>query len=272
MTDERSATRAFELLSRVQAGQAITTRDDQNEFPAFLDAAKLCRRSRGRFRLIDTGKLSLSELEWLGESGADLYTSDEARPRKVELELMAKACSRGNATTVYFHHGTLTADGGAGPETMAFLQEIGRSGVDLHLSNRERSRRLSDLAGLACTCRKAGSVFVYYHHGRPPVDLEPLAGSGGWIHLSDRGLEHEEDAALVAVLTRQATQSDAGCVVHIEKGLELAAARTLWQAGAHLLFKTPPADYRSAYRALEKQARKKKLSFRSYYLFTISLP
>jgi hypothetical protein len=272
MADEKADIRAFDLLSRARGGGEITIRDDQADFAVLLDAAKVCRESGGRFRLIDTAKLGLSELEWLGQAGADLYTSDEARAKSVELGLLARACSRGKAIIAYFHHGPLGGESGQEAGTVAFLKEAGRSGVDIHLSNRDKRRHVSDLAEIASSSRKAGTLLVYYHHGRPAEDLEPLARSGGWIHLDDQSIEAAEDAAPFIDLARQALLSGAGLAIHIEKGTELDLARELFEAGAYLLFRTPPADYRSAFRALERRARKRTLPSRAYYLYTTFLP
>src|SRR3972149_11658327 len=155
----------YDLRSRAEKGRVITTRDDQYDFTAVLDAARLVRRSGGRLRLVDTGRFSAYELEWLAEAGTDLYTSDEARSNRAELGLLAKACARGDAVIAYFHHGILSADSGEAPTSPGFLAEAGRDGVDVHLSSRERARDLAGLAEIAHVCRRAGSRLGYYHHG-----------------------------------------------------------------------------------------------------------
>ncbi len=272
MKDETSATRVFELLSQAGKGMDITIRDDQNDFSAFLDSAKFCRQKGGRFRLIDTGKLSLFELEWLGEAGADIYTSDEARPNKTEIELLAKACSRGQAIVAYFHQGTITGNKEGDPTSLSFLLDVSRSGAYLHLSNRDRERSPADLSELASSCRKAGTWLVYYHHSRLVDGLEDLARNGGWVHISDQSLESGEDAALLLEVIKEASAACSNLVLHVEEGLELDMLRDIVQAGAFILFKTPPSDYKSSFLAIEQQARRKKLDFRAYYLYTTILP
>ena len=259
--------RTYDLLSRAEQGLEITTRDDQDDCTAFLDAARMARRSGGRLRLIDTGRFSPFELEWLAEAGADLYTSDEARPNRAELGLMAKACARGDAVIAYFHHGILSADSGETPTSPGFLAEVGRDGVDLHLSSREMARDLAGLAEIAHVCNGAGSRLVYYHHGSLDAGLGDLARSGGWIHLSDLNLPSADEGALLTDISAEAAASGSGLVIHLEKGLVVETVRELLEAGAFVLFKTPPADWRSSFRALERRARKRTLDRRAYYLY-----
>jgi len=264
--------RTRDLLSRAGQGLEITTRDDQDDFAIFLDVARVARRSGGRLRLIDTGKFSPFELEWLAEAGADLYTSDEARPEKAELGLLAKACARGDAVIAYFHHGVLSGDPGTGPTSPGFLEEAGRDGVDIHISSRERARDLAVLAEIAHACGEAGSRLVYYHHGSLEDGLADLARSGGWIHLSDLKLPAGEQKALLTDISAEASASGSGLVIHLEKGLPVETVRDLLEAGAFVLFKTPPADRRSSFRALEQQARKRALDRRAFYLYLDFLP
>ena len=274
MSEEEDFIRSkvFDLLSRAEKESEITVRDDQEEFSALLDAARICRRRGGRFRLIDCGKFSLFDLEWLAEAGADIYTSDEARADKTELDLLARACARGNGVVAFFQHGALREDPEGGPSSPGFLLDIGRSGVDLHLTNRERTRDFGNLAGLAYACHKAGSLLVYYHHGRPAAGLEDVVRNGAWIHLSDQSFQAEEDAPLLADLLRQAEAAGAGLVLHIEKGQEMSVLRALFKSGAYVLFKTPPSDSWSSLQALETEARKRTPGFRTYYLYTTFLP
>jgi len=264
--------RMHDLFSRAGQGLEITTRDDQDDFAVFLDAARMARRSGGRLRLIDSGKFSPFELEWLAEAGADLYTSDEARPDKTGLGLMAKACARGDAVIAYFHYGMLSGDKGAGPASAVFLAEAGRDGVDVHISSRERGRDLDMLAEIAHACKRAGSRLVYYHHGPLEEGLDDLARSGGWIHLSDLSLPAGDPGALLTDISSAASASGSVLVIHLEKGLAVETVRDLLGAGAFVLFKTPPADRRSPLRSLERRAGKRTLDRRAYYLFPDFLP
>jgi hypothetical protein len=275
MAEERHPTeeeKIYDLLSRADQGLEITVRDDQNDFTVFLDAARTARKSGGRLRLIDTGKFSPFELEWLAEASADLYTSDEVRPNRFELGLLSKAGARGKALIAYFQHGNLTGGPAESPTSAVFLAEAGRDGVDIHLSNRERPRDLAVLAEVAHSCREAGSRLVYYHHGSLDSGLGALVRSGGWVHLSDLTSPMADETALLADFSTEAAASGSGLVIHLEKALAAESVRDLLKAGAFVIFKTPPADRRSPLRALERQARKRAPDRRAYYLYLDFLP
>jgi hypothetical protein len=275
MTEERlpaEEEKAFELLSRAQKGLEITIRDDQQESASILDAARTVRKKGGRLRLIDTGRFSAFELEWLAEAGADLYTSDEARPKAMELGLLATACARGKSIIAYFHHGALVSDPGEGPSSPGFLAAAGREGIDVHLSNRERPRDLADLAEIAHACGKGGGRLVYYYHGPIEPGLEALARSGGWTHLSDGDLPSDAGGTLLMDIAAAASASCSGLVVHLEKGVAVDILRDLLAQGAFVIFKTPPAGRRSPLGALERKARKRLPDRRTYYLYSDFLP
>lgn len=261
----------FRLLDRLGEGREMTARDDQFSFAELLDAARTCRRRGRRFRLIDTGRLSLFELEWLGEAGADIYTSDEARGKVEELDFLAKACSRGKAMVVFFHHGRTEEKAGVGVP-LPFLDALAHRGVYIHLSNRERERDLKALARLASACRRGSVWLVYYHHG--PVDerLGSLIREGAWIHLSDKSLSSPESIILLTDMIKENSGRKVKVVVHIEDGLVLQAILDLERTGAFLFFKTPPSDYKSALYSIEKRATGRRLDFRAYYLYTTFLP
>jgi hypothetical protein len=264
--------KAFELLGRAEQGLEITTRDDQYDFMAFLDAARGARRNGSRLRLVDTGKFSVFELEWLAEAGADLFTSDEARPVKEELGLLARACSRGDSVIAFFQRGALTEDAAGGPSSWAFLREIGRDGLDLHLSSRERERDLAEAAEAAHVCQKAGGRFAFYHHRPLAAGLESLAAAGAWIHFPDAALDVAESGNLLDDVIRAAAAAGGGVVLHLEKARPVEMLRDLMSAGAYLRFGTLPSDRRSRLGALERQARKRPLDRRHYYLYPDFLP
>jgi len=272
MANEKNESKVFELLSRAESGTEITIRDDQNDFAAFLDSARLCREKGGRFRLIDTGKFGVFELEWLAQAGVDIYTSDEARPKKAEVELLAGACSKGQAVVAYFYQGSIRRNKESVSAPASLLQDISQSGAYLHLSNRDGERDFSFLSESAYACRQAGAWLVYYHYGRPAAGLKDLAGSGGWIHLSDRGFEPREDSALLLDVVKRAAAAGAGLVFHVEEAASASALRDVLQAGAFVLFKRPGLDYKSPLWPLQQHARRKDLDFRAYYLYTTILP
>ncbi len=264
--------KGFGLLARAKKGFELTVRDDQHEFSTLVDAIRICRRKGSRFRLIDTGKLGLSELEWLGEAGADIYTSDEAKPKIEELDVLAKACLRGKAVVAYFHHGQIVKESSDGAGSLTFLAEAGRSGIYLHLSNREKKRDWSSLVEVASACRQGGAWLVYYHHGPLVEGMGSLARSGGWVHLSDRSLPTPEDVSSLPEMIRESSPGGSRFVLHIEEGLAIDGLKEILKAGAFVLFKTPASDFRSRLGELEQRASKKKLDHRAYYLYTTFLP
>ena len=264
--------RAYELLSWARRGKDVTVRDDQYEFPCLLDSVKLCRKKGCRFRLIDSGKLDRVQLEWLGEAGANFYTSDEARTEASELELMKRACTKGGGIVAYFHHGPLESEEESSSVSFSDIKEMGRSGIYLYLSNREMKRDLSQLNELAYACKKGGSWLVYYLHGSLESSLEDLAKSSTWIHISDQSFEALEDPTLVLDKVRSAISAGAKLILHVEKGLEFSLIRDVIKTKAFVLFKSSLFDYKSPFRALVKKTRKRKLDFRAYYLYLTFLP
>lgn len=267
-----SSERLYELLSESEKGADVTARDDQYDLSAFLDAARVSRKRGGRFRLVDTGKFSLFQLEWLAKAGADIYTSDEARPSQVEISLLSTTCRQSMAIVAYVHHGELMMNGRGEPTSLAFLMDICRNGAYFHISNRVRKRDFQTLRELAYACGKAGTRLVYYHHGHLDVGMDELIGQNAWVHITDESLRPAGDAAHLLEMIRQRRGTKVNLVLHIEEGLELEILRDYLQAGVHILFKTPPSDYKSAFRRIERLARKRKLDWRAYYLYTTLLP
>lgn len=268
---EERAKKIYNLLSLAKKGGDITVRDDQHDFSCLLDAVKACRKKGFRFRLIDSGSFDLFRLEWLAEAGADIYTSDEARSNVFELELINKACQRGGAVLAYFHHGSLDEE--KKPNSLSFfdLKEMGRCGIYLHFTNRERARDISQLNELTDACRRGGSWLVYYHHGAFEPSLDDLGTNGVWVHVSDKSLP---DAGITQVMDRvnSALSSGIRLVIHLDEGLDFLLLRGIIKAGAFVLFKSALFDYRSPFRSLEREAKKRKLDFRAFYLYPHFLP
>jgi hypothetical protein len=241
--------------------RTLTLRDDRLDFAGFGDAAASCRRRRARLRLIDQGRFSVSELEWLGEAGAEIYTSDRAKRAVSDLVLVRRAAGRGCAWTALFQHGPIDGPG------LEALRELGRSGFDLHTSNAAMPRDFADLAALAWDCGSGGGVFVYQHHGPLDSGLEPLAGRGAWIHLTNGSLASADDVAFAGVCAKAARARGTNVILHIETRIDPDWLPDLAAAGAFVLFKTPLSDYRSPLRPFEDAAAVLRLPPRSYYLF-----
>jgi hypothetical protein len=255
-------------LDPTSTERTVTLRDDRLDFPGLLDAASSCRRRDARLRIVDQGRLSVSELEWLGEAGAGIYSSDRARRDAAEFVLIRKATQRGGAAAAVFHHGAWTADAAASGLPYETLRELGRSGLDLHVSDKVHARDAVPLAELAYDCRRGGAVFVLYHHGPLSAGHEELAGEGIWIHLSSNELTTDEDVRLLGDCARSARRAGSNVVLHIECTLNAEWMSDIVSAGTAVLFKTPPSDYRSPLRPFEDAARGRRLDSRAFYLFT----
>jgi hypothetical protein len=263
---------ASETLLREGKSRDITVRDDRLEFPALLDTVRRFRDRRHRFRLIDTGRFSSFELEWLAAAGADLYTSDDTRSSAQELELINASSKKGNALVALFFNGDL----GEGEQGKSFslseLMNLGRSGVYVHVSNKKAKRDLSVLAQLADNCRKGGSWLVYYHHGMLETPVVGLAQNGAWIHISDLSLADMENPSIVKDLVQSACSLGGNMVLHWEKGVPFFLLNDIVKAGAVVLFESALFDFKSPFRIFKEKAKGRKLDYRAYYLYPHVLP
>jgi hypothetical protein len=264
--------RTYELLDRVRTRQDLIVRDDQFEPSVFLDAAATARRRRFPMGLLDTGRLSVGELEGLARRGVRIWTSDAARPRPEELAILVRACRRSRSFLAFLLEGDWPAGEDPGPLSSQALDDLVSSGMDLHLSNRRRERRPELLADVA---RKAGagrSFLVYYHHGPLVPELAEPAALGAWLHFTDRSVADDEAAVLACAIARAASAGHSRAVVTVERPLAPDVLEGLWAAGAVLRFLTPPAESRSALAAIERKAGKRKAPPRAAYLFGVTLP
>ncbi len=264
--------RTYELLDRLRLGRDFSVRDDQFEFSVLLDTARIARAKRVRLTLLDTGRFGFVELEWLVAEGVRLCTSDEARPRPAELLRLLEAGRRARVRAAYLQRGPLRDAPAEGAMSVPDVQELGRAGLDVHVSDLDEPRDLAVLGEVVPSVREGGGVFVLYHHGRPDEALVALAGRGGWSHLSDRPIDVDADAETLLAWARAAKSGGAGAVLHVERGLPLETLQAVHAAGAYLLFKIPPSDRLSRLRPLEAAARRRRLPKRSYFLDTTFLP
>jgi hypothetical protein len=257
----------YELFSSAERDEDITVRDDQFEFSVLFDAVRMFRHRKPRFRLVDTGRLDPVKLEWLAGNGADVYTSDEARSKAQELEIINSAAKKGKTLMAYFLHGSLQPEEGETELSFSDLLNAGRSGVYFYISNKNEERDIGQLGQLAYECSKGGSWLVYYHYGPLSVSMMGLCQCGSWIHVSDRSFEQEKDPSLVRDLVLSARSAGSNIVLHWDKGATFSVLDEVVKAGAIIRFKSTLFDYRSPFKDLERQARKRDLDFRAYYLY-----
>lgn len=247
-------------------GISDTVRDDLYEFPWFLDNVRIVRKQRRRFRLIDSGRFDRFQLEWLLGAGADLYTSDEARPDLKELEVLQIIARRGKALIIFFQHADLAAFGDEDTSKLSDLLNLGQCGIYVHISNREFPRDFQVLQELGEACCSGGSRLIYYHHGLLPPEVQEMARKDTWIHLSDKSIQEKEQQEILKELLIS-PKYNAKFVLYVEEGLDAILCKELIKAGAFVLFQKKQFDYRSPFKALEKAAARKKLDFKSYYLY-----
>ena len=264
--------KTYELLDRVRTRQDLVIRDDQFDHAALLDAAKYARRRRIRLSLLDTGRFDLVDLEALAREGSRVLTSDGVRPRSSDWEILLEACRGAGADLSVFWNGPLPAAEGTPAIPLQSLLDLLGRGMDLHVSNRTLERDPALLAELAAAARSGRGYCVVYHHGRLVGDLAAPAGAGAWVHFSDRGAADAAGAAVAVDIARAAAAKGARAAVHVESGLALETLEELWEAGAALLFTTPPSDDRSLLRPVERKAARRRLPARAFHLSTAFLP
>jgi len=264
--------RIYELLDRVRTRQDLVIRDDQFDLSALLEAARYAHRRRIPLTLLDTGRFGLEEVESLARAGARILTSDEARPRAAEWEILQEACRKAGTHLAVFWNGPLPAGEQAAGFSFQALEDLLGSGVDLHISNRKTSRDAAALAGLAAAAKKGHGFFVIDHIGPLAAELAVPATRRAWIHFADASIADEPAAVLAVEIARAAAGAGSRAAVHIEQGLHVDLLEALWAAGAALLFMTPPSDDRSLLRPIERKAARRKLPPRAYWLSTAFLP
>lgn len=264
--------RTYELLDRVRLGRDIVIRDDQFGREALLDTARAARTKGIGVSLLDTGRFEPSDLEWLIREKVRCYTSDEARPGEAELARLLKACRASGSFLAYLHNGPIGPDAGAEGLSLPALRSLAASGMDVHLSNREHARDFAALAELADCAADGRGYFVYYHHGPLTPGLTEIASRGAWVHFSDRSLEAGPPTELGLGVVRAARSAGSRAAVYVQAGLPLPVLESLFEAGAVLLFQTPPSDRQSLQRPVERRALRRKLPLRAFYLSTAFLP
>jgi hypothetical protein len=264
--------RTYELMDRVRTRQDLVIRDDQFDHEALRDAVGYARRRRIRLSLVDTGRFALAELEDLARGGARVLTSDEARPRAGEWEALVEACRAGGTHLAVFWNGPLPAAGQEREVPAQALEDLLGRGLDLHLTDRQHARDPEALAGLAEAARKGRGAVVFYRVGPPLAELAAAAGQRAWVHFGDRGATEEGWAEPALEIARAAASAGCRAVVRVERGLPLELLEGLWEAGAAIVFLTPPSDDRSLLRPIERKAARRKLPPRAYWVSTAFLP
>ena len=250
----------------VPAEGDLVLRDDQAEFFCILDEVGKRRAHGSRVRLIDSGAFSILEAERLALAGADIFTSDKAGRPPADLLILNDAAKKSGTTLAFFLEGPIANEPGMTGFPMAALREGVREGLALYLSNKKIARSVADLTVLAEDARDGRGVIGYYHHGPLVLGLSELIRTGAWLHVA--AVPESESETVPALLDIARAAEGGGLVIHLDSLFSDAAVEDLLDAGAYLLFRTPPFDYRSPYRKLEERAARRVLDPRAYYLYS----
>ncbi len=249
----------------------LTFRDDQHDYGWLIDVLRSGNPRGIRFRLVDSGVFAGHQIETLVGMGADLYTSDRVRNDVLELELILKAAKTRGTIVASLLQNEIVSEVESGFIPLASLAHLGRQGLFVHVSSRERERSPVDLSQIAVECRKGSSRLIYYHHGRITPEFVGLAKEGAWIHVSNKSIQSEDDLFLFLDMTAAARLSGANCVLYVEKEMSLSSLREAVKSPALVLFKTAPVDFKSPFKPLVDEAMKKHLDFRAFYLYSTFL-
>ncbi len=270
-SDLGTVERGFALLDRASTSAVVTVRDDEQEFAWLIDAARVSRRRGARFRLVDSGQGDIVSLCRLAEAGAEIYSSDEARPDSADFIPVALS-GRGHASPTYYYIYGPATEGAEPAAVRPALLELGRSGTGLHLSNRDRKRSAGELVELARACRQGSARLVYYHLGDLDPLLETLSAEGGWVHWIARDLDNESAAFLLADILGAAKKAGGGLVLHVEDASSVLPLRRALRSGAFLVFHTAPSERSSDLRRLEAASKRRRPDPCAYYLHENIMP
>ena len=259
-------------IEKISGKMDLTFRDDQHDYDWILDILNRGKPRGIRFRLVDSGIFEGHQLEKIVGMGADLYTTDHARNDILELEFVLKASKYGGTIVAFFLQNEIVHEKELDFIPLSSLAYLGRQGLFVHVSNRERDRNFADLSQIAVQCRKGSSRLIYYHHGRLTPEFVGLANEGAWIHLSNKSIQSEEDLFLFLDMTEAARMSGANCVLYVEKKMSFSFLHQAVKSPAVVLFKTAPADFKSPLRPLVDEAKRKHLDYRAFYLYSTFLP
>lgn len=271
---EKDLARRFSLLEEAAGGDDLTVRDDQYIFPWLLDAVKRTVRNGGRFRLVDSGALEQSQLEWLLDAGADFYTSDERARDIRELEALSLLCRQNHARLCCFIHSspqeetqeTEEQENAEEEQPAALdLQRLALTGSYLFFSNRKTEWGFAELIRLAEDCRRGGARLFYYHQGELPEESQGLAEAGAWIHVTQSVLNADAWIPL-ADMAAEAHNKGGGLIIHLQKEPDFLLLEEMFRAGAYVRFEYAQIHYRSPFKPIEQAAKKRQPDPYAFYL------
>ncbi|MCX8160289.1 MAG: hypothetical protein N3G18_05080 [Candidatus Saccharicenans sp.] len=245
-------------LERLPKSSRLILRDDFYDFSVLEDILEKARSRKIRVALLDTGRFSPEELEWLAEFPFSFYTSDAFRPDFQILNLIYHGLERRGCGLFYSLQGELTEGSGLW-NNLEIFQAI-------YISDREKDRSAEILAHLAEEVSRTRCALVYYHHKKPEENLVQFCLKNCWLHVSNKNFE--EDAEIMMLDLLREIKKYGGCpVVHVDRGQSYDSLKRLAEAGAFLVFNLPLSALDSKISSLVGSWQKKKLPEKAYYLY-----
>jgi hypothetical protein len=248
------------------AGEAVV-RDDAGDLAGLMDLHRARRRAGGRLKLIDAGRLAVPDLERLAEAGVEIHSSESARSDPHELVLIALAGRKGGAAAAFLVEGPFHAADEGGDLSFGDILDLGRTGMRIAVSDGRVARDPEDLDRLADACRKGGTRLIFYHAGSPAIPLAELCRTGAWVHV-DAAAFGSDAVAVASEWARAAAAAGGGLILHVSGPIAPDALADLFHAGAYILFRTRPFDYRDPRRAIEARSARRPAPAEASYLFS----
>ncbi len=247
----------------LETRRRIIIRDDQVSWDDVWDMARLAHRQRKSLVLIDTGVFSLAELEWLVEARTTVLSYPEAGRSWAEMLLLKKVAKRTNSLVVFALRGIPGAKK-TGEDWFDSTRQMGRGGVDLHVSGGDNPFKPQELSQLAADCRLGGAWFLYYHHGPVEPWLNPLAQEGAWLHLAAEFFR-VEDAGYLEELLRLFPGKRPRLVFHCGEKCPPELKEIVSTRGGFLVYLLPPAELGNK-KTRRLQPAERGLPFRAFHL------
>lgn len=236
----------------------LILRDDLYELPALRDILERTAAGKTRVALLDTGRFSAEELEWLADFPFSFYTSDAFRPDFQQLGRLSFGLKSRGCGLYYFLQDDLREDSGLWTNLELFEA--------VYVSSRDRDRSLELLARLAEGFRRGRSAFVYYHHKKLEENLAQACLKNCWLHISNRNLDQDAEIMILDLL-KDITKNRGRLVVHVDRSQPYHLLKQLAESGAFLVFNLPPIDPATKVASLVAAWQKKKLPEKAYYLY-----
>lgn len=245
------------------AHQRITIRDDQVSWDQAWDMARRAKSLRKSLVLIDTGVFSLAELEWLIEAKASVLSYPEGGRTPAEMLLLKKVAKRSKSLVVFAFRNVLGTNKSS-QDWFNSMRQMGRGGIDLHVSGRDKPFGPEELFQLAADCRRGGAWFLYYHHGPVEPWLIRLAQERAWLHLAAEFCR-SEDAVILEELIRFYPGRRPRLVFHCSEKCPKEFEEIISARGGFFAYLLPPAGLLDK-RRRQWRMEEKSPPFRAYHL------